>query len=945
MGVERCFLAPEIPLPSAAAEFLAGDWAMGHLDLREVLVVVSSRQAGRRLRERLAALAAERGAAVFPPLVVTPEYLLTHGDSARRIATAADTLLAWAEVLRGLDFDDFGAVFPSPPRRPDFSWALATGRELARVRRLLAEGGLGMRDVEGRAPDGFVEPERWRALAELERRYRETLNGHGLTDPDEAKIARAEAPAVPEEVRRIVLLGVPDPLPLAVRALERLGESYPVTVAVHAAETDHEAFDAWGRPVAEVWERRRDDFAALENVFFPCADAVEQARTTGELLKECRDPARTAAVGAADPGVIPFLERALPRDCGVAAYDPEGRPVKAEELFHLTACLRDLLRSPDFALCGELLRCPVMTRYLERQSGLPAFPVWLRVWDEFSGDHLPGDLKGARILAEGDRKENVIVRRILEAVRSLMDALTGAPVWDALPAVLRTLHGNHRFREEVPADRRYLATAEEAMRLLEELRNSPLAAEGMTGADGLDLLLGMLGDKRIEEDRPTGAIDMQGWLELPWEDAPFLILTGLNEHHVPETIAGDPFVPESLRRDLGLKSNRARFARDRYLLETLVKCRERSGRVALLFGRAGVDGEPMRPSRLILRCARKELPGRVERLFADPPAPGRRTAWSSPWRLRPAGTPPLEKISVTQFGRYLRCPFRFYLSDLLGMEPVDPRKTEMDAAEFGSICHRVLEAFGSEERLRRSEDADEIRDFFEHELNRLFFLRYGRDLSAPLMIQKESVSGRLARFAEVQAEERRCGWLIEAVEWRFPNDDPLCIGGLQVRGVIDRIERNETDGSYRVLDYKTADSDKAPEKDHYLPVRGGDDVEGIPDYALFEIDGKPHRWIGLQLPLYLLALPGRFGEAVTCGYINLPKAVTDTGIRLWEDHSQAVADAALRCAEGVAADLSAGRFWPPAEKVGYDDFEDLFFGDAEGLAEAPLPYHDDRDTE
>ncbi len=941
MGIQRSFLSPNLPLPSVAVEFLTREWTVGHLDLREWLVVVSSRQAGRRLREGLAALAAGRGAAVFPPLVVTPEFLLTFGDQVERVATAPDTVLAWNEVLRGLDFASFGALFPAPPRRPDFSWALATGRELARVKRLLAEGGLGMRDVETRAPEGFGETERWRALAELERRYRETLKTHGLTDPDEAKIARAANPAAPDSVKRIVLLGVPDPLPLAVEALKKLSETLPVVVAIHADARDRDAFDAWGRPVAEVWEQRVEDWDSGEDLFFPCSDAAAQARTAGLLLKECRDPARSAAMGAADPAVIPFLERSLPRDCDLAAYDPEGRPLKAEELYNLLACFRDLLRVSDFGSCGEMIRCPVVIRYLDHLPGLPPFPVWLRIWEEFGADHLPGDLAAARALANGEGRTDVVVRRILETVETMLGQFSQAPVWEALPSVLRTLHGDLRFREDAPADRRYLAAAEAVMGVLEEMRDSPLAAgQGAAGADGLDLLLGLLGDKHIEEDRPEAAIDVQGWLELPWEEAPFLVLTGMNEHHVPETIAGDPFVPESLRRPLGLKSNRMRFARDRYLLESLMKCRRENGKVAILFGRTGPEGEPMRPSRLLMRCSREELPQRVNRLFADPPSLERRSAWSSPWRLRPAMATPPERISVTQFGAYLRCPFRFYLSNLLRMEPVDPRKTEMDAAEFGSACHRILEAFGRDEVLRRSQDAAEIQAFFESELDRFFRFRYGHDLSVPLVIQKEAISGRLARFAEVQAEERRLGWIIEEVEWRFPDDDALCIGGLPVRGVIDRIERNEIVGTYRVLDYKTADQDREPEKDHFVEIKKNEDAEGVPEYARFELDGKAHRWIGLQLPLYLWALRGRCGEETVCGYVNLPKAVTETGISLWRNRSRELEESAYRCAEGVVADLQGGVFWPPAQKVAFDDFKDLFFGDIEGLTDpSDLRFH------
>ncbi|MDP8218149.1 MAG: hypothetical protein P9M03_05435, partial [Candidatus Theseobacter exili] len=60
------------------------------------------------------------------------------------------------------------------------------------------------------------------------------------------------------------------------------------------------------------------------------------------------------------------------------------------------------------------------------------------------------------------------------------------------------------------------------------------------------------------------------------------------------------------------------------------------------------------------------------------------------------------------------------------------------------------------------------------------------------------------------------------------------------------------------------------------------------------------------------------------GFFNLPSALSETGISVWEDFSQELLESAKVCAEGVIADIKSGRIWPPAEKVMYDDFESLF---------------------
>ena len=80
------------------------------------------------------------------------------------------------------------------------------------------------------------------------------------------------------------------------------------------------------------------------------------------------------------------------------------------------------------------------------------------------------------------------------------------------------------------------------------------------------------------------------------------------------------------------------------------------------------------------------------------------------------------------------------------------------------------------------------------------------------------------------------------------------------------------------------------------------------DWARFTIEDKELVWTDLQLPLYMEALAGELGAAIGAGYFNLPKAVGETVIRPWENYDAQWRMAARRCAEGVAAALSAGIF-------------------------------------
>jgi len=382
---------------------------------------------------------------------------------------------------------------------------------------------------------------------------------------------------------------------------------------------------------------------------------------------------------------------------------------------------------------------------------------------------------------------------------------------------------------------------------------------------------------------------------------------------------GDPFLPESLRERLGLKTNGERFARDAYLLQALVQCRSQGGRLDLLLGKTTVAGDPLRPSRLLLRCSDAELPARVDYLFRAAQAARTNPSWRRAWQLLPPHAAPPVRVAVTALRAWLVCPFRFYLSRVLHLAAVDPVKGELDALDFGTLCHGALEAMGRETALRDCRDAAVLRDFLVTALDRAAAVTFGGELTLPLLVQLESARQRLMRAAVVQAETRAEGWVITQVERSFALD----IGGLKVTGKIDRIDRHETTGAIRVLDYKTSDQPAQPRAAHLGRIRRGEEV---PEFGRFAGQDGKEAWRDLQLPLYLRAVAAEFPGMLTGGYFNLPKASTETGISVWEDYTPELAASAWDCATGVAAAIRAGTFWPPSEMIpeDYDEFAALF---------------------
>ncbi|MBI5768021.1 MAG: PD-(D/E)XK nuclease family protein [Verrucomicrobia bacterium] len=900
-GITRHFLPWDRPLLPQAAAWLAAAWSGGGpLDLGATLVIVPTRQSGRRLREGLAELAAGRGQGVFPPQVVLAEELLAWPAGGSPVASRLEEQLAWIEVLRTVRLDEFREVFPVDPVERDFSWAARLARQMLRLQRTLAENSLRMGDVATVAGGDWPEAGRWRQLAALERDYDRALASRGRRDPGAAGRATRVDELRRRGVTRVVLLATPDPPASALRLLEPLTHDVTVEVVVFAPADAAALFDGWGRPLAEAWAGRPLLTGDERQHVQLCADPVEQAERVVAGVRRGGIPEGALAIGVADAEVTPVMERRL-REAGVAVFNPEGRARRRGGFYHLLAALGALVREPDFAAVAAVARCPDFLRWLARRQAGAGLAVaeTLAQLDALHARHLPATLEAAGALAGGFPA----ARALLDAVADLRSGLT-AGAFPAGPA--RALHGLLADRHEDDDTVRADATAWSELRA-EAAAAAPAFPE-LEPAAWWEITLALFGEETRAGPKPAGAVELLGWLELLWEDAPHLVVAGLNDGRVPEAVAGDAFLPEALRERLGLRTNAARFARDAYLLAAVAAARATTGRLDLLLGKVSAAGDPVRPSRLLLQCDDAELPARVQWLFRDVEAVRPGPPWRRAWPLTPATDAPIPGMSVTAFRDYLRCPFRFYLRHGLKMETVDPEKTELDEADFGTLLHGALEEVARDPALRACADAAVLRDALLGAFERVARRRFGRELTLPLIVQFESARQRLARAAEVLAEQRALGWVVEQVEWKFPAN--FAVAGLAIRGRIDRIERHAGTGRVRVIDFKTADKPVHPRDAHCRRARR---EEAAPALARFEWQGESLVWTDLQLPLYLEAVAAEFGADATAGYFNLPKAVGETAVWEWVDEAGEWRAAARRCAEAVAAAVAARTFWPPVE--------------------------------
>lgn len=927
MPVLRHFLGWDKPVTDRVAEFLLPDLSGGETDLGNTLIIAPTRQANRRLREALARRAATRNTGILAPRVMTPNVFLQPEESADRISRPLPMAALWTSLLLECDIQQYTTLFPVTPAEMNFDWAVSMAETIIRLRDTLAEGGYLIADVVRRHGAELEEADRWKELAELERTYLATLQQAGLEDWNACMIRRAQNPPLPKGIQRIVLAAAPDPTPLLLEALETLSKTLPVEILVHAPEEMSDLFDAWGRTRPDQWAEQGITIPDMERNLVLASGPASQCRILMQRLAEesARFGPADVAIGAPDRRLIPVISAELAAR-HLPVYDPGGHLLRDHPLFQLLTLWRDVMYRGDYPSISRFFRHPDVLDQLHSMNGLNPDTL-LTELDQLQNEHLPQSIRDLldRLKAR-EAEAYPVLGKAMNVLNGWMKPYDSGSLEDALRGFLQTLYAGRSIDPQNEEDEAFLAVSRLMDSALTELSEGEIEARVNNRAHALDLCLRHAAQLPWYPEREDALIDLEGWLELHWNDAPFLIVTGMNDGIVPDGRLSDAFLPDSLRQRLGLRTDAARLARDAYLMRAMIASRHKDGRACFIAGRTDREGHPTKPSRLLFLCDDEELLRRAHHLFSEREEPEGHYPATISFKLDPR--PPADvdparlqitQLHVTQFGGYLKCPFRFFLKHVLRMEDLDDRKQELDALDFGIGIHHALQALSVSGAMNDVGDAGKLGGLLCAELDRWAETRFGKEYPLQIGIQLDAARQRLKAAAHEQVRLVRDGWRIAECEKSYK----MTWAEFVIRGRIDRIDRHQETGAVRILDYKTVEKSRKPDGDHFDTVRAE-----TPDYARVTVGNRERKWSNLQLPLYILLLRanGFETDSVTSGYFLLPKAVTKTELSLWDDLGEAQLQSARTCAEGVIDALRRRVFWPPSESVLYDDFERLFPG-------------------
>ncbi|MFN3190953.1 MAG: PD-(D/E)XK nuclease family protein [Aureliella sp.] len=924
----RCFLGWDKPVLRVAVDKLYDDFAVASdavtgaatWDMRNLLVVMPSSLACRRLAELLALKAESEGRVHYPPKIVTvgnlPEELY-HPEFA--VASPAVQQFAWLKALYRVPKDELLKFIPNVPAKQSTNQWLDLAKVVSGLHRELSSEQLDFSQVadylsnEMADGDGFPHPEhsRWAVLARIQSSYLEILQEMHLCDLQTARI-RALNDAQCQSSRQIISIGCVDLSRIQKAMLAAIGGEVLIWVA--APQSESEYFDAWGCLVAERWQTRTLDIPA-ENLYVG-GTPRDQANLTASCLADFQGQyhQKEITVGVPEPKLIPEIRRRLSLSDVATRYGP-GHPLSQSEPISLIRMIGEYLRTKTYESFAALVRHPVVDEFLSRQhTTIPA--SWLQDLDEYYQEALPKRIdKFVHTKAIGAESYAAVTKVITKWLHPISrQQLPLVDFVQPLLTVLSTVYGRQVCSLDEPAESELFSAARRSAEALLELRDVPKEIQPrMAASEMITWLVDSLSGQLVPEVPDADSVELLGWLELAWDDAPALVVTGLHDGVVPESSNSDSFLPNAFRKRLGIMDNLRRLARDVYATQLLLTSKSD---VRFIVGRTDESGDPLTPSRVLMACPLEQLPSRVMHLVSETANDSLaevRSRWNKPAvsTLQPLQRPAIDPdfiqanrpryITVTAFREYLACPYRFYLKHIRRLRSKDDSVAELGASQFGVLVHDALAELKG--NIGECDSPEIVEAFLLEKLHRFAAERYGDSPAAAVLIQIEQAELRLKAFAAKQAARAAEGWKIVHVEVGTDAKDHLKIGTsdeLNLVGRIDRIDHQPHTGRWAIWDYKTSETAKNPVTVHWTESKG---------------------WQDLQLPLYR-SIARRLGvdSEPTLGYITLPKSASDGGFTLAEFTHEQLAEADSLAAE-IATQVASGDFGDGLPRdVLFDDF-------------------------
>lgn len=167
-------------------------------------------------------------------------------------------------------------------------------------------------------------------------------------------------------------------------------------------------------------------------------------------------------------------------------------------------------------------------------------------------------------------------------------------------------------------------------------------------------------------------------------------------------------------------------------------------------------------------------------------------------------------LSPSSLLMYLRCPFQFYLTYVLGLEEESPAESGLDARDMGTVIHEVMYRLYLPFVGKEIEEKDyekikgKVAELTQSEYQKLYPADSEDVLSGGIhWMEQEIIMRAVQRFLDFDRD--RSGGMIDRLEEKVSRTiSTEQIQDVILTGVIDRVDRMKD--RFRIVDYKTGNS-------------------------------------------------------------------------------------------------------------------------------------------
>ena len=356
-------------------------------------------------------------------------------------------------------------------------------------------------------------------------------------------------------------------------------------------------------------------------------------------------------------------------------------------------------------------------------------------------------------------------------------------------------------------------------------RLGDLIAAGDLDVDGITLqklIVQLMASTSIPfHGEPAEGIQLMGVLETRNLDFDHILVLSCNEGNMPKGVNDSSFIPYSIRKAYGLTTIDNKVAIYAYYFNRLI---QRATDITLTYNTTTEGTHTSEMSRFMLQMM-VEGPHTISRESLLAGQTPMRTVQKAVSKtddiirklLTPKKEAKLPSISPSALGMYLNCQLRFFFAHVAGLrEDEDEEDEDIDARIFGNIFHRAAEFLycGKIGRILQAEDLRKLHKEVDSCVEKAFVKElFGQDpttarlgrLNGLQEINSEVIKKYLHRL--VEADMAKAPLTILATEKWVEREFSTMVGGKVVTckfgGIIDRVDRTESDGKIRIVDYKT----------------------------------------------------------------------------------------------------------------------------------------------